>query len=256
MSLTDDKTHERRISVTKTEAVEWEFEMDFASNKVPATVSYTDDFTNWLSRVPKANSNHPDYNALQLVKFKGSRIDGGMIKVTLYYESNSSEANYPGREPSLVKRYSLEPADYEESLLTFHKLKDLVDASKEAIGELLASSRTKTDFQKATTAIGADPLALFAVDKIREGKEAYLNSGLMWVERFQTKNLEDLDLAQNLKIAASVPGNPPSLPAGANWLYRAGPASPNDDGESWEIEKRWMASGPGGWDTFFYGSDA
>jgi hypothetical protein len=254
-TATEPATNEIQIDLKKTECVDWSLKIVAESNKVSGGFAYTDKFEGWFSRAPTLNSAHPDVPALKLTEISPTRQDGGLVKVSLSYECNDPDATYPGREKGKIKRYSIEPTEGEEPLLTFHKLVDLIDASKEAIGQLLSSSRTPADFAAATAAIGADPLALFAVDKIRDSRETYLDGGLVWVERFMTKDLNDLELSKHLKIYADPPGDPPTLPEGCNWLYKAGPAAPQDDGESWEIEKRWFASNPGGWDDWFYGED-
>lgn len=251
MSLFSDTTHERKINIKKTESVEWECEFDFNSNKVPASICYVDDFAGWIGRAPKAFSAHPDIPELALVKIKGSRLDGNLIKVTLSYESNNPEATYPGREPQLVKRYALEPTTGEEPLLTNAIFKDISDAEKESIQQLIASSKTRADFATAETAVASEA-GKKAISKIRKGTEAYLNPGLVWTERFTTKNLDDLDLGKILTTTNKPPGPCPSSGSERNWLFLSGPASPHDDGRSWDIEKRWQLSEKGKWDTDLY----
>ncbi|MEO5712159.1 MAG: hypothetical protein ABIT37_01615 [Luteolibacter sp.] len=255
MSIAAEKV--TKINLSKREGVEWEVEFDIETNKVTGSAVYTDDFEGWMARAPSGKSSFPDIPALILRKIKGIREEGLKVKVLLSYEANDPEASYPGRDKGKIQRYTVEPSSGEEPLLTFHKLKDLVNSSKEAIAELLASGRAPADFAKATAAIGADPLALFAVDKIRDGRETYLHAGIMWVERFQTKKLSDLECDKFFTIidAGDVPGGPPPLADGATWLYVPGTATPNADGESWEMERKWQASDRGGWDTWLYGTE-
>lgn len=245
----------RKINVVKLDSVEWDFELEVGTNKVTAKGAYRDSYPGWMARCPAGGSAHPDISALLLKKISAKRVEGDLIDVTLSFECNDPEATYPGREPGKVKRYTIEPTTGEEPLLTFHKLTDLDDQSQEALGELLASSRTKEDFAKAVAAIGADPLALFALAKIRKGVEAYRSAGIIWVERFSTKNLADMNCAKFYKIDNDVPGDPPPLADGANWLYIPGSADPHEDGKTWDMERKWEASLEGGWDAWFYGED-
>lgn len=246
------------INVKKTEGVLWEFELEVGSNTVSCAGEYTDDYKDWLKRCPEANSAHPDFPALKLKKIKGKRQPGDLITVSLTYESNNPDADYPGREKGKIKRYSIRPNAGEEPFLTFHKLDDLEDASREAIGELLASSRTKEDFEKAIGTVGLSgpdsTLATLAIGKIRKGIEAYKHAGIVWVERFTSSDINDLECDKFYTIDTAVPGNPPTLSDGANWLRIPGTAEPNEDGETWEIERMWEASLRGGWDDWFYGS--
>lgn len=252
------KTHEKKIDLTKTESVEWDFEMDFASSTVPAVLTYTDDFDGWMKRVPEGYSSHPEIPVLTLKKFKGTRLEGGMIKVTLNYECSDPSAEFGFRGKGPIKRYNLEPSSGEEPLLTFHKLDEVSDDIKEALGELVASSRKREDFAKALAAISAggppEPLALLAIEKIRKGIEGYRHAGIMWVERFMTTNINDMDCAKFFTIQTP-PGNPPELVGGANWLYVPGTADVQSNGRSWEMERRWEASLKGGWDDWLYAAE-
>lgn len=248
----------KKINLAKREGVEWDVEFDIASNKVTGTAVYTDDFEGWMGRAPDGKSPFPEIPSLRLRKIKGIREEGLKVKVVLSYENHDPEATYPGRAAGKIKRYTIEPSSGEEPLLTFHTLKDLDPDVKEVLAELLASARTKADFLKATTGVGEDAQGLLVIDKVRDGRESYLHAGIMWVERFQTKDLDDLECENFFKIvaASAVPGDPPSLAAGANWLYVPGTATPNADGESWEMERKWQASNEGGWDDWLYGSSS
>lgn len=244
---------EQKISVTQTEGVDWEFEIENGSNKVTAMGTYTDDYEDWMARAPNGGSPHPDFPALRLKKLKGKRTPGLMIEVTLNYEAFSAEFTFPGREAGKIKRYGIDPSTTEEPLLTNHLFKDLSDAEKEALQELMTSSKSDDDFTKASEKVKSEA-GLKALGKIRLGIEAYLNPGLVWVERFTTKNLDDLELDKILTTTDSPPGNIPSTEDERNWLYLAGPASPLEDGEHWDIEKRWQLSEKGKWDPDLYPS--
>lgn len=252
MSSHSPSANVKKHNVVKLEAVDWEFEFELGSNKVIASGAYQDDYDNWWKRMPSLGSEHPDVPPLLLKKIKGKRKDGWLIDVTLSYESHDPDLTYPGREKQKIKRYTIEPGGGEEPLLTFAKLKDLDVQSQEALGELLGSSRTRDDFARATAAIGANPLALFALEKIRKGIDAYRHSGIVWVERFSTSKLEDMECGKFYTIETEVPGSPPPLAEGANWLYIPGSATPHDNGKTWDMERRWEASLPGGWDEWFY----
>lgn len=247
------------INLLPTQSVDWDLEISADTNKITSTLAYEDDFKGWLSRAPVIRSNHPDVGTLLLRKIKGVRQEGYKIKVTLTYECNDPSATYPGREPGKIRRYTIEPQTGEESLLTFRKLKDLDLSSKEALQILFSSGRTKNDFDQAAFDLltaGDDPNANEAYKLIKNGTEAYEHAGIMWVERFSTKDLDDLQCAKFYKIDADVPGSPPTLADGRNWLYVPGTATPNADGESWEMERRWWESLDGGWDVWLYGVDS
>lgn len=241
----------KKVNLKKTEAVEWELEIEAGSNTITATLAYTDEYEGWVARCPNLGSPHPDFPALRLKKIKPIREEGGIVRVRLGFEANDPEAQYPGRNPGKVERYSMDLSSTEEPLLTNEMFKDLPDDEAEALQELLQSARSKDDFTKASGAVSSGQ-GVKAIEKIRKGREAYLNPGMVWVERFTTKTLSDLDISSILTTTNSPPGPCPSAGSQRNWLYLGGTANPNDDGETWEVEKRWQLSEKGKWDSDLY----
>lgn len=251
----------RTINLRKTEAVEWTFDVEDGSDEVSGSLSYTDDFEGWKDRAPSFKSPHPDYPGLKLKKISATRVEGLQVKVKLDYKDTSSTAEYPGREPkdevSESKRYSIEAPTTEEPLLTFHGFALLSDAKKQALQELMQSAKTKEDYEKAEEVIAADEIGTKVISKIRKGIEAYLNPGIVWVERYRTKNLASLELSKVGNIFETVPGNPPDI-GSRTWLYvgLTGNQDDDNDGEYWSIERRWQASERGGWDEDLYSEES
>lgn len=241
----------KKINIAATQSVDWEFEIEVGATKVPATLSYTDNFEGWLSRAPILNSTHPDIPALLLKKIKGSRQEGEIIKVTLSYECNNPDTRYPSREGGKIKRYHMEPGAGEEPLLTNYLFKDLTDSEKQAALELLASSKKTEDFSNAAAALTSEQ-GIKLVAKVRKGIEAYRSPTLVWVERFTTKTLSDINLPKILKTTSSPPGDCPAAGNERNWLRLAPAVSPEEDGVYFNIENRWELSLPGGWDPDLY----
>jgi hypothetical protein len=243
----------KKTNIVQTEAVDWKLKIEEGSNKVVLNTAYYDDFVNWVNRAPSLGSPNKDLPALRLKSIEPDRLEGDMIKVNLVYEAVSPEATYPGRSPGAIKRYAMEVSTSEEPLLVNHLFKDLPDLQKQALLELMASSKTAEDFEKAVAAVTSSE-GVKAIAKIRRGIEAFLNPGLVWVERYTTKRLADLDLSDILTTTNNPPGPCPSSGSLRNWLYMAGPANPLEDGEHWEIERRWMLSEKGKWDPDLYPS--
>lgn len=241
----------KKTNVVKLDSVDWEFEMEVGSNKVIGKGVYRDTYPGWMTRAPAFNSNHPDIPALLLKKINAKRVDGDMIDVSLGYECNNPEANYPGRPAGKIKRYHMEPAMGEEPLLTNYIFKDLTDTEKDAAQALLASGKTSEDFATAVGILTSTGGVKF-IAKVRRGMEAYRSPGLVWVERFSTTNLDDVELTKILKTVASPPGDCPSAGANRDWLRLAPTVNPHDDGETWDIENRWELSLEGKWDADFY----
>lgn len=238
-------------NVVKLEDVEWEFELEVGSNKVTAKGGYRDDYENWMARCPIPGSAHPDITALTLKKISAKRQEGWVIDVKLSYECNDPDANYPGREKGKIKRYHMEPSAGEEPLLTNQLFKDLTDAEQQVIIGLMNSGKQAGDFSYATENTSSEQ-ADKAIAKIRKGIEAYRNPGLIWVERFSTNTLADVELPKILKTVAEPPGNAPSAGSERDWLRLAPTVNPHDDGKTWDIENRWELSLPGKWDPDLY----
>lgn len=249
MSTADENVKKR--NVVKLDAVDWEFDLEVGSNKVTAKGAYRDDYTNWMARCPLPGSPHPDLGALTLHKISAKRQEGWLIDVTLSYESNNPEASYPGRKAKTIKRYSMELTSSQEPLLTNHLFKDLSDKEKEALQQLLGSGRTTEEFATATAAVSSTA-GTKAIEKIRRGIDAYLNPGLIWTERFTSKCTSVLDLSKILKTTNSPPGNCPSGGTERNWLYLGGTAEQSNDGEFFDITKKWQLSERGKWDENLY----
>jgi len=254
--MSDPSANVVKRNVVKLDQVEWEFSISASSNKVTAKGVYQDDYPSWMSRMPDTNSPHPEIPALLLMEIKATRIPGDMITVSLSYECTDPDAEYPGRKKGPIKRYHMEPSAGEEPLLTNDIFADLTDPEKEAAQELLASSRTSEDFTKAGTILTTEA-GLLVLEKVRKGAEAYRSPGLIWVERFTTNNLDDVELPKILKTTDTPPG--PCPDAGAddrNWLRLAPTVNPHDDGKTFDIENRWELSLPGRWDPDFYPASA
>ena len=250
----------KKINIFRTEAAEWTYEAEDGSDDVVGSITYTDDFEGWGSRAPLFKSPHPYYPGMLLKTIKANRVEGDQVKVALGYKATSSTAEYPGREEKEEveesKRYSIEAPTTEEPLLTFRGFAALDDAKKQALQELMQSAKTAEDYKKAEKAIAEDEAGVMAISKIRKGYEGYLNPGIVWVERFRTKDLGSLELSKVGNIVKDVPGTPPDMGT-RTWLYvgLTGNQDEENDGEYWSIERRWQASERGGWDEDLYADD-
>lgn len=242
-----------KLNLTKTENVDWTYEIERGSNKASGTISYTDDFSGWDARVPLLESTHPTLTNLQLKKISAKREEGDQIKVTLTYENFNPTSTNPGRPTATsIKRYHMEPTGGEEPALTSALFAALSDAEKDAANQLATSSKTVADFATATAALTSVPGILF-ISKIRKGIEAYHSKGLFWVEKFSTEALAtSVSLSTIWKTTSSPPGSCPAAGTDRNWLRHPPTVTPHDDGLTWDIENRWELSLPGKWDPDFY----
>jgi hypothetical protein len=251
-SITDKR---KTVDLKKTESVENWLEFSADSSNVPAFISYTDDFVGWVERAPRMNSPHPDYPALRLKKCRGERQEGFLVKVSLWYESWSVEASYPGRVPNSkpITRKGGEVSVSEEGLLT-HKYyqNEFTEEQLGALNEYLSSDRTKKDYDDLEQKLQEGEPAQEALAMMRKGIEAYLNPQAIHTEKLTGVKIEAFDLSKIGKI-----DEPPDAPAigDRTWLYLGASYDENDDGTYSGI-RRWQASEDGGWNVKLYGSNS
>jgi hypothetical protein len=240
----------KAVDLKKTQSVEHWIEISADTNLVPGFLSYTDDFEGWLSRAPSINSPHPDYPPLRLKKIRGERQEGYIVKVSLWYESWSIEASYPGRPAGSITRNGGEVSVSEEPILT-NKLFDGFAGEEEisAINEYLASGRTPADYNKLSDAISETAGGMKALELLSKGVEAYLNPGAIHTQKLTGVKLEAFNLGQVGKIDS--PSGAPGI-GDRTWLYIGATYDENDDG-TYSGTRRWQASEEGGWDEELYG---
>jgi hypothetical protein len=229
----------------------WEYEVGLDKDSATSELAYEDNFDGWEQRLPILKSEHPDIRNLKLVKIKAKLQEGGKIRVALSY--SAAAIDVPGFENggSRTQRFGCEPGLSEEPIMTFAKLKDIDDQSRDALSNFLNSNRSQLDYDIAVEAIGADPLALLALEKIRKGQDGYRTPSMIWIQRRKLRSLASLPTEKIGKID-NPPGDPPTGPPDSNWMYLAPIISPTEDGDAWDVEERWEQSYEGGWDEFFY----
>ncbi len=243
-------TRRRTVDLRRTEQIEHWLEIEAESTKVQGAMAYVDDFDGWLERAPAMNSEHPDYPAMRLKKLRGERLEGYLVKVSLSYESWSTEANYPGRPPGAITRKGGEVSVSEEPLLT-NQLFDGFAGDEEisAVNEYLASARAREDYQKLDDAISETAAGQKALELLGKGVEAYYNPGAIHTERLTGVTLAAFALGDVGKIDS--PAGAPTI-GSRTWLYIGANYDENDDG-TYSGTRRWQASEEGGWDTELYG---
>ena len=233
-------------NVVKTITSEWKYSIGASDQKATASGSYKDDFQGWADRCPLLGSAHPDIPSMILINIDASREDGDVIKIDLKYESSKLEM--PGRPGSseTIKRYAVELSNGEEHILTHTRYEDLAEIELKALFNISNGTEEGKNGDYAgqiTSELGIECLA-----KIRKGVVARKNAGVIWVEKFMTEDLEDINFPNFNKTEL-----PPGGVGGAakNWLYLGTGAVEEAAGEIYAIEKRWEYS-PDGWDEDLY----
>jgi hypothetical protein len=77
------------------------------------------------------------------------------------------------------------------------------------------------------------------------GVESWPSPGLIWNHNFTKAKLPE-SLVQELgTVSTSIPGNPPPLSGGRNWLCIR--VRGKNRGNIWQLQRSWQLSGPYGW---------
>lgn len=245
----------RKIDLTRTHTPVWTYRVRLGENKPSATLEYVDDFDGHASRMPELGSAHPDLDGLVLVEIDSSREEGSQIRVRLNYETYSIGASYPGRPSSEdpVKRYDFEIPTGEEPLLASPFFADLTAVERAAVQNIINGTENKegggTYAEDLTSELGAAVL-----EKIRAGTTHYLEPGFVWVERFNTPTLSDVEITKVGEIM-DPPGPRPNPGEFRDYLYLGATGRNSEDGNTWEVERRWQLSGKGKWDADLYAAD-
>lgn len=239
-----------------TEQADWKFSVEATAEGADAhaTMVYEDSFDGALGRLPTIGTAHPNIPGLLCYKAEVERQEGGKARITLSFKPYTWEATYPGRpEDPPKKSYSIDVSTREEPLLTHTKFAELTDAEKDALGAFMASNRDSKALQEVTKAVTSEN-GLLALGKIKKGIESYYSPGIVWVEKLKTTNPSDIELSSVGNSTNSPPGSPPDAGENRDWLYLGASGSLQEDGQTWEFERRWQLSERGKWDTDLYGT--
>jgi hypothetical protein len=237
-------------SVRKTITSDWKYSVGAGEEKATASGSYKDDFQGWSDRCPLLGSAHPDIPGMSLINIDVTREEGDVVKVDLKYEA-TLKADYPGRPPGseVIKRYTFAGADGEEHILSHSRYKTLDDTELEALFAISNGTEAKdggTPYaDDVTTEIGLECLA-----KIRRGTVARKATGMVWIEKYTTDDLTEIN-RQNIHKTQSPPGKAGTLGNASNWLYLTPNAEEQTEGGVFALEKRWEYSADG-WDEDMY----
>jgi hypothetical protein len=239
-----------------TEQADWKYSVEATAEGADANASmvYEDSFDGALGRLPTIGMNHPNIPGLLCYKADVERQEGGKAKITLSFKPYSWEATYPGRPENPPKKsYSIDVSTREEPLLTHVIFAELDEAERDALAAYMASNKDTKALSVVEKAVTSET-GLLALAKIKKGVESYFSPGIVWVEKFKTTTPSEIELASVGNSTNSPPGNPPSAGDNRDWLYLGASGSMQEDGETWEFERRWQLSERGKWDEDLYGT--
>ncbi|RYG70166.1 hypothetical protein EON80_08450 [bacterium] len=137
----------------------------------------------------------------------------------------------------------------EEPLLSHKKFKDLDDEEKDAL-QAIISGRDKDSAgalykDKVTSAVGKK-----ALEKIQRGQTSYYSPKLTWRQSTVRKSSAASSDVNKIGQIDSPDGRQPNLGNSRNWLLNS--VTQTQEGSSYRIEREWISSDAGGWDSDIY----
>lgn len=241
----------KHLNYVSTEGPGWTFDAEIGSNDPVAVRKISGPRSSWMRDCPQMGSGHPELYGFILRRISIGGDVGETVEGVLTYGPKDWSVSYPGRAggSKQVKRYSVEISTNEESILAHPRYNELEEKELIALKALIDGSLTKESGGDWSADIESDR-GTECLGKIRKGVVSYLDPGIVWVERFTDKSLSGLQLDKVGNIM-----NPPGgAPSGGdrNYIYTGATAEMSDDGEQFNIDRRWRLSGRKGWDPQLY----
>jgi hypothetical protein len=198
-----------------------------------------------VALMPRPGSIHPDVPFVAASQVTARITAGDLAEVTCVYTG----AEAPNGEDEAPSVYTMGLSLSEEPILSHIRYKDLEDEEIEAL-QAIASGRETDDAgasnkDKVTSELGKEVLA-----KIQRGQTSYYSPKITWKESFvrdQGVKASDLNKIGEIDDPS---GSAPGLAQGRNWLLNG--VSQTQEGRSFRIEREWLASDRGGWDSDIY----
>jgi hypothetical protein len=194
--------------------------------------------------MPRPGTPHPEIPFISVDTVTGQVTEGDIAQITCNYagtDNNDADANKTS--------YTLGLSLSEEPLLTNKKFKTLAEDEIEALQAIISGKDKDSSGapykDKVTSTLGKKALA-----KIQRGQISYYSPKLTWRQATVKKSsAAALDIRKIGKID-SPDGRQPSLPDEGNWLLNG--VTQTQEGGAYRIEREWIASDGGGWDSDIY----
>jgi hypothetical protein len=228
----------------------WTLSIASDSSKVESKLKYVDKYDGWEKRCPTMGSEHPDLKRLYLQKMEANRVPGAQVEVSLTYLNFDETVEYPGRKAGPIVRYGMEISVSDEPLLTHPEFQNLDEKEQMALQNMINGTLEKPDGTLWENDITSDTDAL---DLVKQGITSWRCPRLIWVQSFtvKTSNFNTASATNGMGKIDAPPGGAPSG-GSRNYMYIGATATPTEDGNFLNIEKRWELSGPRGWNETLY----
>ena len=196
--------------------------------------------------MPRPGTPHPEVTFISVDTVTAKVTEGDLAEITCNYAGAEAKTD---EEEQAAMSYSMGLSLSEEPLLSHYRYRNLPDDEVEALKGIIAG-KDKDDSgaaykDKVTSTLGKEVLA-----KIQRGQVSYYSPKVTWRESIaRNTGVRSTDLNKIGNINA--PSGPaPALASNRNWLLNG--VTQTQEGGSFRIEREWLASDRGGWDSDIY----
>ena len=194
--------------------------------------------------MPRPGTPHPEISFISVDNASAQVSEGDIAQITCSYAGTDNADNEASKTT-----YSLGLSLSEEPLLSNKKFQSLDDGEVEALQAIIsgkdkdAAGASYKD--KVTSVLGKK-----ALEKIQRGQTSYYSPKVTWRQATVRKASAASSDLQKIGKIDEPDGRQPSLSDGRNWLYNG--VTQTQEGGSYRIEREWIASDRGGWDSDIY----
>lgn len=194
--------------------------------------------------MPRPGTAHPEISFITVDNASAQVSEGDIAQITCSYAGTDNADNEASKTT-----YSLGLSLSEEPLLSNKKFQSLDDGEVEALQAIIsgkdkdAAGASYKD--KVTSVLGKK-----ALEKIQRGQTSYYSPKVTWRQATVRKASAASSDLQKIGKIDEPDGRQPSLSDGRNWLYNG--VTQTQEGGSYRIEREWIASDRGGWDSDIY----
>lgn len=194
--------------------------------------------------MPRPGTPHPEIPFISVDNATAQVSEGDIAEITCNYAGTDNTTNDPSKTT-----YTLGLSLSEEPLLSHKKFKDLADTEIEALQAIISGkdkdSSGSAYKDKVTSTAGKKALA-----KIQRGQTSYYSPKVTWRQATVRKASAAASDVSKIGKIDEPDGRQPNLGDGRTWLFNG--ATQTQEGNSYRIEREWIASDMGGWDTDIY----
>ena len=194
--------------------------------------------------MPRPGTPHPEISFISVDNASAQVSEGDIAQITCNYAGTDNADNEASKTT-----YSLGLSLSEEPLLSNKKFQSLDDGEVEALQAIISGkdkdSSGASYKDKVTSVLGKK-----ALEKIQRGQTSYYSPKVTWRQATVRKASAASSDLQKIGKIDEPDGRQPSLSDGRNWLYNG--VTQTQEGGSYRIEREWIASDRGGWDSDIY----